>query len=62
MSLEEAKRQIAVTDKYSPFRDMLTAGFKDALAGGEITLEQEKKMYKIYLIDIYLVIYMTQLI
>ena len=59
MSLEEAKRQIAgATDKYSPFRDMLTAGFKDALAGGEVTLTRTGEEDVQDLLDRYLPSYL----
>jgi hypothetical protein len=37
MSLEEAKRQISgATDMYSPYRERLDAGFKNALGGGNV--------------------------
>lgn len=59
MSLEEAKRQIAgATDMYSPFRDMLTAGFKDALAGGKVTLTRTGEEDVQDLLDRYLPSYL----
>jgi hypothetical protein len=55
MSLEEAKRQISgATDMYSPYRERLDAGFKNALGGGNVKVTTASEDTVQNLLDRYL--------